>query len=104
MLAFPAGTGSWRPDLSPALPDTDFFPPARMGFPHAVQNLLPGGADAPQDEHFSTFRGPPQEEQNFPEASAPQDGHFIASDTPNHALDRAFLPEGIGVPSNNLAW
>jgi len=49
-----------------------------MDFPQWVQNLLSGGTAPPQDGHFSTERGAPQAEQNFPDASAPQDGHFIS--------------------------
>jgi hypothetical protein len=55
----------------------DPFPLPGNTFPQFVQNLAPAGAVDLHEEHFSTFREPPQEAQNFPDASAPQDGHFI---------------------------
>jgi hypothetical protein len=47
-----------------------------------VQNLAPAGEVDPQEGHFSTFRDPPHDEQNFPDASAPQDGHFMVLYSP----------------------
>jgi hypothetical protein len=54
-----------------------------MGFPHAVQNRLPEGTEAPQERHRAFFRALPQEEQKFPDPSAPHAGHFIVLRTPD---------------------
>lgn len=96
IVAFPAGGGpGGTTPFFPPVPEPAPGPPALplplppfsgvgSGFPHAVQNLLPGNTAAPQEEHFSVFRGAPQEEQKFPDTSELQDGHFIAFDTPGH--------------------
>ena len=77
--------------LAPPPPPFAFpppFPPPETRFPQFVQNLLPGGTPAPQDGHVFAFKGVPQLEQNLPEASAPQDGHFIDQSLPANALKR----------------
>jgi len=81
-----------------AVPDFGafFFPPPPTAlFPQFVQNLDPAARAVPQEEHFLVFSGLPQEEQNFPDASAPQDGHFIAFNSPD--LPTFALPPGGGI-------
>jgi len=45
--------------------------------PHWLQKRSPGVSAAPQPEQAVSSRGVPQEAQNRPLASVPQDGHFM---------------------------
>jgi hypothetical protein len=47
--------------------------------PHLLQNRAPAGGEAPQEGHLVLAIELPQFEQNRPDASRPQFGHFIDS-------------------------
>jgi hypothetical protein len=73
---------------------------APAGVPQRWQNLAPGVRGARQDEHAAPASGAPQLAQNFPSATAPQDGHG-ADETGGGVAGEAGEGEGevIGVKS-----